>query len=234
MRTKTTRLIGLAERPWAYSRNFQHLLGTFREEPSIGLYFAEDTPHDNVALIAGAFGRLPAQLQSLCREFDLTFSTCSGSTANGNSSTCYADFKRSNRRQIAPHIEMGSRSLKPDMVLPHLSHETAHIWWSNLSQQARSTYTAFLVDSCPAETEEVTGYAQEFFQDWQRSLSIPDSESYAKTHRAHYLEKWAAESFCETVAAIVDRRYPSISDKSTADLSVRRQKILELTGLDLG
>ncbi len=234
MRTKTTRRIGLRERPWAYSRNFQHMLGIFVEEPSSGLFFAEHTPEENVALIACHFRRLPPQLQALGRELELTFSTCEGATANGNSSTCYADFKRRDRREIAPHIEMGTRSLKPDMVLAHLAHEVCHLWWSSLRPGGRTAYMQYLIDSASPQSVEVTAYAQEFFEDWLRCQSIPDSEPYASAHRQHYLEKWAAESFCETVAALVDPHYPSRNEKSTVDLPARRRKISELTGLEIG
>lgn len=233
MTTQIIRKIGLSERPWAYTGRYRNFLGTFVQEPASGVFFAEQTPQEEVELISSAFLRLPEALQALCREYELTVSTCGRWTVNGNSSTFYADFQRSHKKEISPHVEMSSFSLAGEMVLPHLAHEAAHLWWRNLPQEARDAYTRYLAESCSPETDEVTAYVQDFFRDWQRALSIPDTEHYAQAHRKVYLKHWAEESFCDTVAVLVASEYPSYKVDSTVDLAVRLRQIRDLTGLDL-
>ncbi len=233
MLTSSKRKITLDERPWAKADKYRHLLGTYLKEERSGIYFSERTDESCVARIVKEFCKLPAELQELCRSWELTVSTCWGFTQNGNSSTFYADFKQPYRERVSPHIEIGARSLVDGMLLPHLAHETAHLWWRSLPEQARAQYASFLAESCRRGTVEVTEYVDAFFRDWLRSLDIPASESWASNHQQSYLAQWAEESFCDTVALLVAPGYPSCRKDSTINLKLRRAKIRELTGLAL-
>jgi hypothetical protein len=183
--------------------------------------------------IGRAFFGLPEQLQRLCLQYQVTFSACPGWTVNGNSSTLYADFNESRKERVSPHIEMSLRSLSDELISPHLTHEASHIWWRHQTAERRRAYCQFLVASSNADTVEVSDYVQEFFRDWRRSLEIPDSEGYAKPHRACYLEQWVEESFCDTVAKLLVPGYRSQWSGSTVDLELRRHKIRELMLLEL-
>lgn len=233
MLTETARAITLAQRPWATPPKLQSFLGTYVLESRSGIFFAQRTPEVKARRIAHTFLKLPRLLQELCRNYQVTISTGWGLTENGNSSTLYADFKQSSKEKISPHIEIGARSMQTRMLLPHLAHETAHILWRSLPAEARRDYTGFLVGSCGPGTVEVTEYVDSFFRDWRRSLEIPDEESYAENHRQSYLELWAEESFCDTVAKLVAPRYPSYRQDSTVDLRQRRRRIRGLTGLQI-
>jgi len=231
MITAVKRTITLAERPWASRVRYRRFLGTYVRESRTGIWFAEGMQANNVKSIARAFLKLPRQLQNLCRQYDVTISTCEGLTENGNSSTLYADFKQTSRARISPHIEVGTRSLATGMLLPHLAHEAAHIWWRHLAADARKAYKKFLVTSSDDRTIEVTNYTHDFLCDWLKSLAIPDSESYARNHRRSYLDQWSEESFCDTVATLVSPDYPSYKSDCNVNLNKRRSKIRMLTGL---
>lgn len=227
------RVITHSDRPWAFCRKYQQFLGVYVEDPESGLYFCELTAASSRARISRAFLGLSDQLQNLCLQYQVTFSTCPGWTINGNSSSLYSNFKESRRERISPHIEMSFRSLTDDLLVPHLVHEVCHIWWRHQSVERRRAYTQFLVDSCSGRTIEVSEYVQEFFADWRRSLEIPDSESYAQNHRACYLEQWAEESFCDTVAKLVAPNYRNQWRGSNVNLELRRAMIKELMLLDI-
>lgn len=222
------------ERPWALNRKYQHLLGTYVLEQNSGIYFAESMNSEAIELITATLLLAPAPLRELACRYQLTISTCYGRTRNGNSSTFYADFSQSDKSKISPHVEIGSFSLQAGMLLPHLCHELAHLWWRNLPAVARLRYSLFLVASSDADTVEVTPYAHDFYKDWLNSLSIPETASYAEAHRRAYLKVWAEESFCDTIAKLVSPDYQSDHLSSNVNLVKRREGIQQLTGLVLG
>jgi hypothetical protein len=227
------RVIGPSERPWAVRRDYQRFFGIYEPDESCGIFYDIEVSEADRRLLRGTFKRLPAPLQQICREYQVTFSTAAGCTASGNSSAFYADFGRSSKERISPHIEMSDRSLTPNLVLPHMTHEAAHLWWRTRSEDARLDYTRFLLRTCLPGTIEVTDYVDEHFRNYCRALEIPDSECYAETHRCRFRELWIEESFCDTVAALHVPSYPSYRRDSRVDLNARRQAIGSMVGLSL-
>ncbi len=237
--------IGLAERPWGaegLSRNqrFGCFLGKFMLHPESGLYFADGCDDNTRHMIGGCFLQLPGQLRAVALQHQLTISTSAGCTLAGNSSTFYCNFKR---QPLSPHIELGQRSLSSRLLLPHLAHEVSHLWWGLLDETTRNRYAAFLEKTyAPGTAVEVTPYVHDLYLDWCRSLNLPNELPYAANHRQSYLRDWARESFCDTVAALVEPDYPRASRQvehlnghphSTIDLEERRLKIHAFTGLQI-
>lgn len=222
-------ILGLAERPWGSGKMYQRFLGRYELDENSRLYFDERVSDEQRARIGRAFLALPRQLRQPAYDHKLTVSTTPyPQTAAGNSSTFYGDFRPG--AKVSPHVEFSSKSLD-DLLEPHLTHELAHLFWGLLPRQAQEAYERFLVESCGKAAVEVTEYVDERFNEWLRSLEIPDTESYAENHRACYLKSWVSESFCDSVAAALSAGYSW--QKSNIDLSARCGAIASLTGLKL-
>jgi len=231
--TPTRRIIDVTQRPWARHRELQRFLGPYVRERQAGIFFSQDTPSPQRRLVAAAFLKLPAALQAICREYDVTFSCCQGSTVFGNSSSFYGDFEQSCRQYISPHIEVGKRSRSRSLLLPHLTHEAAHLWWRHLPAEARRQYARFLVQSCQPGKVEVTRYVQGLFQIWCEALALPDTATFREENRLRHQRLWVEESFCDTVAILHVAGYPSRNRQSTVDIGQRRKQVRELAGLAL-
>ncbi len=228
----TRRVIGPGERPWAARRDFQRFFGIYELDQHAGIYFDQDIGEDDRRLLSATFKRLPAKLQRRCREYEVTFSTCVGCTASGHSSAFYADFRRT-REFISPHIEMSRRSLAPDMVLPHMAHEAAHLWWRTLPEDARQAYTSMLLASCQPDTVEVTEYVQDHFLSYWKALAAGETED-ANPYRRTYRSLWVEESFCDSVAVLRVPEYPSRRQDSSVNLAERGETIKNVAGLQVG
>lgn len=231
--TKSERHIGIRERPWAARRDFQRFLGVYFLDAHTGIYIDQDVSDRDRRLLSATFRRLPPAMQRRCRDYEVTFSTCVGCTAAGNSSTFYGDFT-GRAESISPHIEMSKRSLAPDMVLPHMTHEAAHLWWRTLTQEERQAYSRFLLKTCTADTIEATDYVQEHFRNYQRALAEADTHGCADCHRRAYETLWVEESFCDTVAVLQAPDYPSRRKDTTVNLTERSTRIKDVAGLQLG
>lgn len=223
------RVIDTIDRPWAARRLYQRFLGPYLLHPQTGIYFSSDATAEQKKLLVATFGRLPEQYQQLAAEYALTLSFCEFATANGNSSTFYADFRQSDRRKISPHIEMSQSSLSPQLVHAHLTHELSHLWWRNLAEQARQRYRRFLAETCNDGTIEVTRYAHDYFLHYLEEPAGNDAVSSAR--RQNSLQSWCEESFCESVAVLECPQYPHRLKNTTVDLKLRSRKVEELTGL---
>lgn len=215
----TVRLIGVRERPWANKR-MQHALGQFRLEPTSGIYFEEHMPPADWLLLESTLALVPTPLLDCARDLNLTMDTCIGLTPNGNSSTCYADFRSYNKAGISPHIVMGSGSLTELLVLPHLVHELCHLYYASLPAALRQLWTKLII-SDKAEIVEVTEYAERYKREWLQVAQ--DEQSFAARNR---LSQYACETFCETVAALMSPQYRL--DNSTVDLWARRNILAQL------
>ena len=234
MADTATRLIDLKERPWCRRREFQRLLGLYKRDEQSGLYFSLDTDKARVVLMSRTFLQAPQAMQDLCLKQEVTFSSWGEFTADCDSSTFYADCSGSMGKLISPHIEMGGKSLTSELVLPHMTHELAHLWWRCLPQSSQNAYRLFLLATCPPTTIEVTPYVEGAFESWQSSLTVPDSESYVETMRQKKERRWVEESFCETVAVVHVREHLSYNHNSTVDVGARQKAILTIAGLAVG
>lgn len=219
----SVRYIGLRERPWA-SKSFQTYLGTFKLCTVSGFYFDPSTPAADKCKILSALKKVPRALVENARALGLTMSTCKGSTPNGNSSTTYADFSGNNLEGSSPHIVMGSKSLEDEFILPHLIHELSHLYFANGGAERKAVWTALICDQASVHVHEVTEYAQSHLTDWLEEIG-------RHANREKYLlARYASESFCESVAALV---VPSYAHSScTVDMQKRRSLIEEM-GLKL-
>lgn len=215
----TVRIIGVRERPWANKR-MQHGLGQFRLEPVSGIYFEEYMPKADWLLLQSTLALAPNPLLDCARDLNLTMATCKGLTPNGNSSTCYADFRSYNKAGISPHIVMGSGSLTELYVLPHLVHELCHLYYASLPLALRQLWTKLLL-SDKEEVVEITEYAEKHKREW---LQVAQNEqTFVAQNR---FDRYACETFCETVAALMAPQYRL--DKSTVDLWARRNLLAQL------
>lgn len=211
--------IGVRERPWANKR-MQHGLGQFRLEPTSCIYFEEHMPQADWLLIESTLALVPTPLLDCARDLNLTMATCKGLTPNGNSSTCYADFRSYNKAGISPHIVMGSGSLTELYVLPHLVHELCHLYYASLPLALRQLWTKLLLGD-KADIVEITEYAEKHKREWLHVAH--EDQSYVTRNR---FDQYAVETFCETVAALIAPKYRL--DKSTVDLWTRRNLLAQL------
>jgi hypothetical protein len=217
--------IGPNQRPWAMPRLFQRFWGHYELDQESGLYFAQESSAEHIALIAATFKWLPQCFQELCRQWRVTFSFAEGATACGNSSTFYADFSRHPEEYISPHIEIGSESLKPEKILAHLSHEVAHLFWRTRGESQRRDYRGFLARSCSLSTVEVTDYVQGLFKEYLESQKkFRRNEVHPKLHDGDFL-RWTEESFCDTVAAVLVGSHPDRPDNCSVNLSERVEEM---------
>lgn len=222
-------ILGTAERPWGVGKIYQRFLGRYVLDEESGLYFDERTDADQRQRIGHAFLALPRQLREPAYNHKLTVSTTPYTyTAAGNSSTFYGDFRAGHK--LSPHIELSTSSMG-DKLAAHVAHELSHLFWGLLPEQMQDAYRQYLTESCGKATVEVTEYVHERFNEWMKSLEIPDSESYAENHRACYLKTWITESFCDSVAGVLVDGY--WQPATTVDRAQRAVKILEHTGLNL-
>lgn len=228
MPPKTERVISFNDRPWM-RREYQQFCGRYELDDPSGLYFDSETPATHRMLISRNFLRLPRQLREAALYLGLTVSTTNNrGTASGNQSAVYGDWERQDNR-IMPHLEMSASSLNSALSLPHLVHECCHLFWAVQSKAAKLAY----IDKMLALLEErfgtddfveVTGYAQDYFDEWRKLL---DADGYAiATRRNRALEKWAMESFCESVAKICCPSYKQDEGRQTGDLLQERLKVM--------
>jgi hypothetical protein len=182
--------------------------------------------------LARAFQQLPTQLQETCLEWRVTFNFAMLCTASGNSSTFYGDFTRSTKEGVSPHVEMGRKSLQPSYILAHLTHELCHLFWRTRSQKEQELYRQFLRETCTEDTVEITEYVHEYFESHLKAVGGKSAEAKS-WNKASCFNRWVEESFCDTIAAIVDPAYPSYNDHSTVDLATRRLVIIATFGLEL-
>lgn len=218
------RIISQKERPWA-SKRLQMFLGRFELCPETGLYFDATTPKADRCLLVTALADVPRELVETARSLGLTLSCVVGRTPNGNASTTYADWSRTRVEEISPHTVFGSPSLTSALVLPHATHELCHLFFAKGGIWAQAAWRAMLAETVGDDLHEVTEYAQEFREDWL--LERERNPSYA----SKMFDRYAAESFCETVAALVAPGYRAPA--CNVDLT-RRQKLIEEMGLKFG
>jgi hypothetical protein len=237
--TSTTKLtllkIGPKERHWAHppaDRSWQRFWGTFELHPASGLYVELGSNATHLKNLARAFQNLPEQLQALGREWCVTFNFAELFTANGNASTFYADFNQRSKELISPHIEMGKTSLQPSYIRAHLSHELSHLYWRTRTEQERDQFRQFLRETCSQRTIEITEYVHEHFE---TCLQITGARANALLawDKPTIFERWVEESFCDTIAVLVDPDYPSYDRSSTVDLAIRKMAICSIFGLTL-
>ncbi|MGH9552238.1 MAG: hypothetical protein ACRD3W_22825 [Terriglobales bacterium] len=228
---ESTRTITSRERPWATNR-YRVFLGNYVLDSKSGLYFHVSVSAAQRRLISRTVMQVPAPLRQLACSMGLTVSTNYGLTTAGHQgSTLYADFKQRDRQLISPHIEIGSYSFSsPELLLAHLIHEHAHIWWGCLQDDEREQFRRYLRASCKGSgVTEVTRYVQSFFAEWLRVLKI--KESYGENHRRCTMDDWSRESFADSCAAICVPGYGDAA--STVDLTERCERIEWCTGLPL-
>jgi len=235
MSQPTSRNIGHSERPWA-QRRYVIFLGRYELHPASGLYFHQHTSKKNREKIAHAFLQCPAPLRRLAIKHGLTASTSDvRKTCAGNSATFYSSYSEGhNDFPTSPHIEFGNESLEDDLLVPHFTHELTHLWWACLTPAQRAAYKEYLRESTRPGQVEVTFYTQDLLDSYVKALELPDSFEYAENHRRSYLNRWAPESYCETVAALHVPTYAHNRATPTVDLNERRLKIRSITGLAVG
>jgi hypothetical protein len=222
-----TLYIGPNQRPWAMPRLYQRFWGHYELDEKSGLYFAKEAKAEQIRLVRLNFKRLPQCLQELCRQWRVTFSFAEGATACGNSSTFYADFSRHPEEFVSPHIEIGSRSLKPEKIFAHLGHEVCHLFWRTRSEAQRRAYRGFLARSCSAETVEITDYVHSHFEEYLDSLKrFRQNKVHPNLHDGNFL-RWTEESFCDTVASRLAGTHPDRCENCTVDLDERLAEIQE-------
>jgi hypothetical protein len=213
--------IGYAERHWAHSsaaRSWQRFWGKYERHAETGLFIEYGSDPEQIEKLARAFRKLPQALQEVCLEWRVTFSFAEGFTANGNSSTFYADFSQSTPTRVSPHIEIGIVSMQPNFIVPHLAHELSHLFWRSRREFERNAYRSFLRETCQNGCIEVTKYVHDIFLDRQYECEA---------------RRWMEESFCETVAVLVAPTYPAFNAQTTVDLNSRREAMADAFGLQL-
>lgn len=232
-------IFSVANRPWARSREYQRFWGTYVRCPVSGLYFAENSDPSSIESVNQAFSRLPQQLQSLARQWQVTFSFTSGRTAAGNSATFYADFSQRDRHLVSPHIELSLSSLSPPIIVAHLCHELSHLYWRTSPRQAQQSYRDFLQTNSDSLLVEVTPYAQRLFQEYLKEEELrrnrpPELDPpWLKEQDPYHLKSWTEESFCETVAVLACPDHPDFQVGAAEELETRRGMIACLMGLHI-
>jgi hypothetical protein len=192
-----SRIVCWPERSWA-TREFQRFTGRFDLDETSGLYFDCDIYSPHKRLIVQAFRYTPDLLRQAANTLALTVSTTRAPrTLLGDQSAVYGDWDRP-PHQISPHLEMSEASIVPELLLPHLVHECSHLFWALQSKSARDRYHQEILKLVDGHAEEVTLYAQRFFNSWQKSI---EAGGAAETSR-RAAQKWLVESFCETVSKI--------------------------------
>ncbi len=203
------RVLTTRERPWCNKR-FQHALGRFYLDASTGIFYQEGTKPEHIERLRQVFPLVSKPLVEVGLKLGLTMTTCEGLTPNGNSSTIYADFRSYDRAGISPHIVMGSGSLEDDFILPHLVHELGHIYFALLPESLRQRWTDLLSsESKPAALHEVTVYAQGYREAWLKRRQETEGWCEQKSCCRVTLERYATETFCETLAVLASPSYMS-------------------------
>jgi hypothetical protein len=234
---KKTKMITRQERSWADARH-QSFLGTFVYDPISGLYFAENTPVAERERIGYALLCAPRQLLELARELGLTISTTCYKTLAGHDCSIWGAWGKA-RDRFSPHVEIGGYSLRGELLVPHLIHELAHLWWWNMDARQRERFVRYLKRACPAafvenddflpSVVEVTEYVHEPYGWWVRSLGY--KEDWGENHRRQYLQEWTSESFADSVPAIAVAGYAWTD--STIDLTDRKAAFKRIAQLDI-
>jgi hypothetical protein len=222
-------------RHWA-SGKYRCFLGRYNLH-DCGIYLDPWVGRKEAKLVVAAFKQLPPALAQLAVKHELTVSTAAYPwTAAGNASTIYADWHSSNQELLSPHIEFGSRSVE-SLLVPHFTHEVSHLFWKTAPLARRLRYIEFLKKTMKLGDKEVTEYADDHFGDYIRYVSKEDTtrdSAARKTVTELYLNGWAEESFCETVACLrVSGGYPNYPWDSTVDLERRRKAIADIFGLEV-
>jgi hypothetical protein len=232
MPSPTIRVINWHDRPWI-NREFQQFCGQYRLDEASGLYFEFETPAAQRALISRTFLRLPDPLRNAALYLNLTVGTTNMSaTRSGSLSAVYGAWDASNHSRIVPHLEMTQTSLSSQFVFPHLVHECCHLFWAIQSRSAKAQYAWKMVELLDCGFIEVTGYAQGFFDDWQRQLD--NDEPGASHRRRHAMDKWVMESFCESIAKLCCPSYKENENRDTESmLDRRRSAMVEIFELSL-
>jgi len=217
-----------SQRLWAMPRHLQRFWGHFELNEEIGLYFAKGSPLEKIALVVANFKKLPGPFTTLCRQWRLTLSFADGAyTACGNASTFYADFGKEKPEAISPHVEIGEQSLKADLILPHLAHEVAHLFWRTRIEAQRRAYRSFLERTCPRGSVEITTYVHEFFSEYLKSLkAFKKGEVHPNLHDGNF-RIWTEESFCDSIGTHLAGYHPNYTKGCTVDLNLRVQAMAE-------
>lgn len=234
------RVIGIEQRLWARRREFQKFYGYYQLHGESGLYFAQGSDKVHIELVLAAFLKLPEVFKDLCHQWQVTFSFAERYTAIGSMSAFYADFTAESADFISPHIEMSDQSLSDTMVLPHLAHELAHLFWRTRIKSQRIAYRDFLENSCGSDTLEVTAYVQDLYGDYLNSLSRLRLCGGSPIAHCSVRDRWVQESFCETVAARLSQldaeefesNYYSCPNH-TVDMTARLVAMIHCFGLEI-
>lgn len=231
MSIPTVRTITRNERAWL-NREFQMFCGRFELDQSSGLFFAELTPGYHRQMIGEDFLALPLKLREVALYLGLTVSTTKEQrTSSGHASAVYGDWDRPHSK-ISPHLEMSVASLDSTrLCLAHLAHECSHLFWAVQPEPARAAYIQkmlALVEKFRAggdEFVEVTAYAQRQFD----ALNLlPESDDPGiVARRARLINKWAMESFCESVAKLCFASYQSEEGRQTDELLAFRLQAMK-------
>ncbi|MBS1991766.1 MAG: hypothetical protein JSS83_14695 [Cyanobacteria bacterium SZAS LIN-3] len=229
-------VLGPRDRYWANppaERSWQRFWGTFERHPGSGLYLARGSDAPDIKNLANAFQRVPEQLQETCLDWRVTFSFAEYLTACGNWSTFYADFSQRSKELVSPHIEMGSRSLEPEYILAHLTHELSHLFWRTRTESQREEFRQFLKETCRRGTVEITEYVHSRYTEHIKASASRNTQQFGPLGRDAGLERWVEEAFCDTMAVLVSPNYPSFDRETTVDLATRRFVINSVFGLNL-
>jgi hypothetical protein len=232
MPSPTIRVINWHDRQWL-NREFQQFCGRYRLDEASGLYFEWETPAAHRALISRTFLRLPDPLRKVALYLRLTVSTTNKpGTRSGSLSAVYGAWEASSHSRISPHLEMTQTSLSSQFVFPHLVHECCHLFWAIQSHAAKTRFARKMVELIEHGFIEVTGYAQGFFDEWQK-LAFDDGPGAIQC-RQHALEKWVMELFCESIAKLCCPSYKENEERDTELLlETRRSAIGEIFELCL-
>jgi hypothetical protein len=227
MEAKTDRVITWNERPWV-RRQYQQFCGRFVLDEASGLFFDCHTPEWDRRLISSNFSKLPSALREAALYLKLTVSTTSNDyTLSGNESAVYGDWERKHD-QISPHLEMSAASLHSASAFPHLVHECCHLLWAILSRTAKTAYIekmVAVVEELGTENfVEVTSYAQSYFDEWRHLIGAEGVG--VDFRRRRVMEKWAVESFCESVAKICCPTYKEAEKRDASQVLEARLKVM--------
>jgi len=223
--------LGPSQRRWAMPRHLQRFWGQYALNNESGLYFARGSSAARVQIVVETFKKLPPQFAALCHEWKLTVSFAEGWTATGNASTFYADFSQSSPADISPHVEISEQSFKPGVIIGHLAHEVAHLFWRTRTFEQKQAYRIFLANSCSADTVEVTAYVQDFLKEYLGTLKdFARGKVHPNLHEGNF-NRWTEESFCDTVATVLARKHPDRSPACTISVKQRRKAMAEFLQL---
>ncbi|HEY9774758.1 MAG TPA: hypothetical protein V6C81_13435 [Planktothrix sp.] len=223
-----TRVIDQSQRRWANGKLSQ-FCGRFERDSRSDLWFAKSTPEEERKRISAALLLMPAQLRHLAVELQLTVSTNWGKTVRGDDATLYGEFTHNRKAEFSPHLEFGRNTLRCSLLVPHMVHELAHLFWNALGAKEQAEYAHELVTSSTATSIEVTSYAHDKLNNWRHACTI--KEPYGPVHRKAFLKTWAEESYAESAAGICVNGYTW--KITTVDLRARRATIRNCTGLRL-